>query len=176
LNKSAVGMTHIYTGNGKGKTTAAIGIAIRAMGAGMKVLLVQFMKNYPYSELNLLSQFDELTLKRFCHDEWVFRKEPPDEGQLREAKEGLVFSMNEMCSGNYDMVILDEILVSIYFNLVNKDDVLNIMKKKPEKVELILTGRYCPEDFYDSADLVTEMREVKHYYQKGIIARKGIES
>lgn len=113
-------MIHIYTGNGKGKTTAAMGLAIRAMGAGMKVLFVQFMKSFPYSELSILEKFENLTLKCYCHDDWVFRKELPGTEQLKEAQEGLAFSMNEMCSGNYDVIILDEVLVSIYFKLISK--------------------------------------------------------
>ena len=171
------GFIQIYTGSGKGKTTAALGQALRAAGQGMKTYIAQFMKEFPYSELRsseYLNQF--ITIEQFCNDDFVFKKEPPGESEILKAKEGLNRAKVKMLSGDYDIIILDEVCVSVYFKLLEADDLLPIFDSKPENVELILTGRYCPEEWIEKADLVTEMKEVKHYYQKGVSARKGIES
>lgn len=171
------GFIQIYTGNGKGKTTAALGQALRAAGRGMKTYIAQFMKDFPYSELRsseYLNQF--ITIEQFCKDDFVFKKEPPGEAEIQKAKDGLNRAKIKMLSGDYDIIILDEVCVSVYFKLLEADDLLPIFEAKPENVELILTGRYCPEEWIKKADLVTEMKEIKHYYQKGVSARKGIES
>lgn len=171
------GYIQIYTGNGKGKTTAAIGQAIRALGAGFKVLLVQFMKSYPYSELPILEQFHpQLTIKRFGNDDFVFKKAPPGQTLVEEMQQGLEAARQTMCTGKFDIIILDEVLVSIYFKLLQTGEVVHFIKQKPDSVELILTGRYCPDELLQMADLVTEMKEVRHYYNEGIRARRGIES
>ncbi len=171
------GFIQIYTGNGKGKTTAAIGQALRAAGAGLRCCIIQFMKEFPYSELTALKYLEEfITIKQFAGDDFVYRKELPGEKELAKAKKGLEFAREAMLSGNYDLIILDEICVSIYFKLFSIEDVIEFIKLKPERIELIFTGRYCPDAIIDLADLVTEMKEVKHYYTNGIISRKGIES
>ncbi len=171
------GYIQIYTGNGKGKTTAAIGQAVRAAGSGLKVYFVQFMKNYPYGEVELLQNLSShITLKRYGTDDFVFKKKAPSDELIREMQKGLDEAEEKMFSGAFDLIILDEILVSIYFKLFTTEKVLQFCKKKPKKVELILTGRYCPDTISDLADLVTKMNEVKHYYQKGVTARRGIES
>lgn len=171
------GFIQVYTGNGKGKTTAAIGQALRAAGAGLRSCIIQFMKEYPYSELKALKNLKELiTIKQFAGDDFVYRKKLPGMEEIRKAKSGLDFARKAMLEENYDLIILDEILVSIYFRLFNLEEVTEFIKRKPEHVELILTGRYCPDEIIASADLVTEMKEVKHYYEKGILSRKGIES
>ena len=171
------GFVQIYTGNGKGKTTAAIGLAVRAAGHGMKSYIVQFMKDHPYGEIDSLERLSEwITLEQFGNDEFVFKKEHPDRKDVEVAQKGLDRAHEKMLSGVYDIVILDEVCVAIYFRLLKVDEVLKLIKEKPVHVELILTGRYCPQELYEKADLVTNMKEVKHYYQKGIIARKGIES
>lgn len=171
------GYIQVYTGNGKGKTTAAIGQAVRAAGSGLNVYFVQFMKNYPYGEVKLLQNLSShITLKRYGTDDFVFKKEPPSNDLIREMQKGLDEAEEAMCSTAFDLVILDEILVSIYFKLFTTERVLQFCKKKPKTVELILTGRYCPNPISDLADLVTKMNEVKHYYQKGVTARRGIES
>lgn len=171
------GFIQIYTGNGKGKTTAAIGQAVRAAGAGLKSYIVQFMKEYPYSELNSLKNLSEWsTIEQFCSDEFVIKRETPTKEEIEKAKHALSIASEKMLSGNFDLIILDEVCVAIYFGLLTLEDVLPLIDRKPEHVELILTGRYCPQELIDRADLVTEMGEVKHYYQKGILARKGIES
>lgn len=177
MTKLSKGFIHIYTGNGKGKTTAAIGQAIRAAGAGLKTYIAQFMKEYPYSELESLKLFKEkITIEQFCGDEFVYRRQLPDESEIKKASEGLSSAKAKMLSGEYDLIILDEAIVAIYFKLLTVNQILEFIESKPESVELILTGRYCPQELISKADLVTEMKEIKHYYTQGITARKGIES
>jgi len=177
MNKLKQGFVQIYTGNGKGKSTAALGQAVRAAGFGLKTYIAQFMKEYPYNELNSLKQLSEwITIEQFGGDEFVYKKELPGEEELAKAKKGLQTAREKMLSGEYDIIILDEAIVAIYFKLIETKDIVEFIKIKPENVELILTGRYCPEELIELADLVTEMKEVKHYYQKGITSRKGIES
>ena len=167
----------IYTGNGKGKTTAALGQALRAAGHGLKTFVIMFMKDHPYGELKTLEKLsDFITVERFGNDTFVFRKQPPDESDLSAARKGLERAREIIASGEYDIVVLDEICVATYFKLVKPEDVVPLLKNKPEGVELILTGRYCPDEWLELADLVSEMREIRHYYQKGIIAREGFES
>ena len=171
------GFVQIYTGNGKGKTTAAIGQAVRAAGSGLKTYIVQFMKEYPYSELKSLYYLNKwITIEQCGGDDFVYKKRLPSKKEISKIENGLSKAKRIMLSGNFDIIILDEILVSIYFKLIDKKNVGEFIKAKPEKIELILTGRYAPQSIINLADLVTEMREVKHYYTNGIEARKGIES
>ena len=171
------GFIQIYTGNGKGKTTAAIGLAVRAAGHELKSYIVQFMKDHPYGEVGSLKNLSQwVTLEQFGNDEFVLKREHPDRKDVEIAQRGLYKAREKMLSGKYDIIILDEVCVAIYFHLLKVDEVLKLINKKPVHVELILTGRYCPQELSEKADLVTDMKEVKHYYQKGIIARKGIES
>lgn len=177
MEKLSKGYIQIYTGNGKGKTTAAIGQAIRAAGHGLKSFIIQFMKEYPYNEILALQKLQPFIEVIQCgKDDFVFKKELPSIAEIKKVKEGLENAKEKMLSGKYDLIILDEVCVAIYFHLFTTRDVADFIKAKPEKVELILTGRYCPQEIIDSADLVTEMKEIKHYYQKGVLARKGIES
>jgi len=169
-------MIQVYTGNGKGKTTAAIGQVIRAAGNGMKTFFAMFMKDYSYSELKILNRLsDFIEIKQYANDKFVFRKKLPSSSLKEEVKNGLSECINKMKSGKYEIMVLDEVLVSIYFQLLELEDLINLIEQKPEAVELILTGRYCPEEIIDLADLVTEMKEVKHYYNKGVLSRKGFE-
>jgi cob(I)alamin adenosyltransferase len=171
------GYIQVYTGNGKGKTTAAIGQAVRAAGAGLKTYIIQFMKEYPYSELNSLKYLSEwITIEQKGGDDFVYKRELPSEEEKTKARKALKKAADLMRGGTFDIVILDEILVTVYFKLLTEDEIIEAIKRKPEKVELILTGRYCPEKISEMADLVTEMSEIKHYYSKGIVSRKGIES
>ncbi|NOX90041.1 MAG: cob(I)yrinic acid a,c-diamide adenosyltransferase [Calditrichaeota bacterium] len=171
------GYVQIYTGNGKGKTTAAIGLAVRAVGSGLRVYFAQFMKNYPYGEIPILQSLQpNITIVRWGDDRFVFKKEPPSNELKAEMNRGLNEALQAMKSGRYDVVILDEVLVSVYFKLFSAKQIVDFVRVKPEAVELVLTGRYCPQEIIELADLVTEMREVKHYYRKGILARKGIEN
>ncbi len=177
MAKLKQGFIQIYTGNGKGKTTAAIGQAVRAAGFGLKTYIVQFMKEFPYNELNSLKHLKQwITIEQFGGDEFVYKKEPPGKEELDKAKKGLSSAKEKMLNGEFDIIILDEVCVSIYFGLLKTDDIIDFIKDKPANVELILTGRYCPAELIEKADLVTEMKEVKHYYGKGITSRRGIES
>jgi len=177
MNKLKQGFIQIYTGNGKGKSTAAIGQAVRAAGFGLKTYIAQFMKEYPYNELISLKHLSEwITVEQFGGDAFVYKKELPGKEELTQARKGLQSAKEKMLSGNYDLIILDEAIVAIYFKLIRTEELIEIIKAKPENVELILTGRYCPQELIELADLVTEMKEVKHYYQKGITSRRGIES
>lgn len=177
MKKLDIGYIQVYTGNGKGKTTAAIGQAIRAAGSGLKTYFIQFMKDFPYGEKEALKYLSEwITFEQFGNDEFVFKKEPPNKNLIKTLHNGLARAEVQMQSGNYDIIILDEVCVSIYFNLFSTDEIILFLNKKPENIEIILTGRYCPKEILEIADLVTEMKEEKHYYTKGIAVRKGIES
>lgn len=167
------GLVHIYTGNGKGKTTAALGLAVRAIGAGKKVFIGQFVKGMPYAELISLNLFENITIKQFGRDCFINKK--PQKEDYIAANEGLNYVKSIIKNDVYDIIILDEIFIALYFKLISFNDVKNLITFKNIKVELILTGRYAPEKLYELADLVTEMKEIKHYYNKGINARKGIE-
>jgi cob(I)alamin adenosyltransferase len=171
------GYVQVYTGNGKGKTTAALGLALRAAGAGLRVYILQLMKDYPYSELGTLRlHADRITVEQACGDAFVYRREPAPQEEKAAAAEALDRAQVAMVSGDYDVVVLDEACVSIHFGLITVDQLLILLDARPDKVELVLTGRYCPEAVLERADLITEMREVRHYYTEGVRARKGIES
>jgi cob(I)alamin adenosyltransferase len=177
MGKLQQGFVQIYTGNGKGKSTAAIGQAVRAAGFGLKTYIAQFMKEFPYNELKSLVHLKEwITIEQFCGDEFIYKKELPGKDELAKAKKGLNTAEEKMLSGNFDLIILDEAIVAIYFKLIKTEELVETINKKPKNVELIITGRYCPQELIDLADLVTEMKEVKHYYQKGVTSRRGIES
>ncbi len=171
------GFVQVYTGNGKGKTTAAIGQAVRAAGAGFRTYIIQFMKEYPYSEINSLKTLEEwITIEQKGNDDFVYKNKLPSSEEILVAREALKKAENIMLSGAFEILILDEVLVAVYFKLLTTGEIVSVIKNKPKEVELILTGRYCPREIEELADLVTEMKEVKHYYLKGILSRKGIES
>ena len=171
------GYIQIYTGNGKGKTTAALGQALRAAGRGLKTFIVQFMKNSPYGEIKILEQMPNwVTLEYYGNDSFVFSNKAAGETDIYMAQQALHRARKAMSSNKYDIVIMDEICVALFFALLKTQDVLSLLEEKPGNIELILTGRYCPPELIEKADLVTEMQEIKHYYQKGVAARKGIES
>jgi cob(I)alamin adenosyltransferase len=171
------GYIQIYTGNGKGKTTAALGQALRAAGRGLKTFIVQFMKNSSCGEIKIFEQKRNwVTLEHYGNDSFVFSNLAASEKDIWMAQQAFHRGRKAMSSGKYDIVIMDEICVAIFFGLMKTRDVLSLLEEKPETVELILTGRYCPPELIERADLVTEMHEIKHYYQKGVAARKGIES
>lgn len=177
MNKLKRGFTQIYTGNGKGKTTAAIGQAVRAAGSGLRSYFLMLMKEFPYNEVSALSTLkDFIVIEQVGKDDYVYRKELPPKEEIDKAKNALEIAMNKMLSGDFDIIILDEVLVATYFGLITVSEILPFINEKPFNVELILTGRYCPKELIEKADLVTEMKEVKHYYEKGILARRGIES
>lgn len=168
------GLIHIYTGNGKGKTTAAIGVGIRAIGDGLKVHMIQFMKGRRYSEIDALENIPNFTVVQHGRDEFVSKKNP-DKIDIDLAKKGFEHAKKIVKSGEYDVVILDEINVAVDFDLIPLEDILHLIEEKPEKVELILTGRYAHPDVVKLADLVSEILEIKHPYQEGVQSRKGID-
>jgi len=169
------GLVQVYTGNGKGKTSAAFGLALRAIGRGLKVYVVQFIKGgFDYGELYVVDRLPNLKLKAFGRGEFVTEK-PPGKEDVELAQEALALAEQVVKSGEYDIVILDEINVALNLKLIHLDEVLELLKNKPKHVELILTGRYAPKEIIEAADLVTEMKEVKHPFNKGYKAREGIE-
>lgn len=171
------GYVQVYTGNGKGKTSAALGVILRAAGAGYNSLLVQFMKEFPYSEILSLKKFEHLIeVKQFGTDKFIFENRYPNKVEIERICDGLQFAKEMMLSAKYKIIVLDEACVSIYFKLLEESDLLSLINSKPYNVELIITGRYCPESIIEIADLVTEMKEIKHYYSKGVLSRKGIDS
>jgi len=167
------GYIQVYTGNGKGKTSAALGLALRAVGAGLKVYIAQFVKGMKYSELEALKRFPEITLEQFGRE--CFIHQQPQEEDIAIARRGLNRVKEVLASGRYHLVILDEANIATYFQLFSVDELLQVLKQKPLEVELVITGRYADQKVVEKADLVTEMEEVKHYYLKGVQARSGIE-
>ncbi len=168
------GYTHLYTGDGKGKTTAALGLALRAAGAGFKVWIAQFAKGKEYSEHVALKRFEDLiTLEQFGKGCFIYEK--PNNEDIQIAKTGLATCENILSKGLHEMVILDEVCIALHYNLFSVNELLGILEKREDSVEVVLTGRRAPQELVDYADLVTEMREVKHYYTDGVDARKGIE-
>lgn len=172
------GYIQIFTGNGKGKTSAALGTLLRSVGAGYKCLLIQFMKSgFPYSELEALKRFSDLvTVESFGGDEHVIEKRPPTKNEIEETRRRLDLAKEALDESKYDVIILDEVCTAVYFGLFTDDEVIWLFDIKDETTELILTGRYCPMTWVERADLVTEMRQIKHYYAKGVNSRKGIDS
>ncbi len=168
------GYVQVYTGNGKGKTTAAFGLALRAAGAGLRVYIAQFVKGMKYSELNALTMLkDYITIKQYGRDCFIYKEPKPED--IQAARDGLDEVREIMASGQYAVVILDEANIATYYNLFSVDELLDLIRTKPEAVELIITGRMADPRIIEEADLVTEMREIKHYYQDGVQAREGIE-
>ena len=170
------GLIQIYTGNGKGKTTAALGLALRAVGHRMKVLMIQFMKgNVRYGELKSVKKLAPyLTIKQVGRETFI-SKSNPDPKDLQLAQEGFGMAKKAIQNKEYDIVILDEINLAIDYGLIPLEDLLQLMDSKPETVELILTGRNVKSEILKRADLITDMVDRKHYYDKGVPARKGIE-
>ena len=172
------GLTIVYTGKGKGKTTAALGIVLRAVGYEKKVCMIQFIKgSWHYGEMTsskkLEPEFEMITVgKGFVG---IIDDKSPKEDHKEIAKEAIKISNEKIQSGNYDIVILDEINYAVNLDLISVKDVLNLIKSKPQKVDLVLTGNYAKEEIIEIADLVTEMREIKHPFQHGIKAKKGID-
>ena len=168
------GYIHIYTGDGKGKTTAALGLAIRAAGAGLQVFLAQFIKGKQYSELNSLKRLSDLiTVEQFGLPRFINGK--PSVPDMEAARYGLEMLKSSMLSGKFDVIIVDEANVAVTYGLLSKQDLLDLMAMKPESLELVITGRGALPEIIDKADLVTEMKAVKHYYNNGVNARVGIE-
>jgi cob(I)alamin adenosyltransferase len=167
------GYIHVYTGNGKGKTTAALGLSLRAVCAGKKVFFGQFIKGMEYSELKCVDFVPNLVIKQFGRDCFIYND--PTDADIQCAKEGLEEMKTILKEGKYDMVVLDELNIALFYKLFPLEEVIEAIKNRASNVEVVITGRYAPEGIVHMADLVTEMKEIKHYYTKGVEARKGIE-
>ena len=168
------GYVHVYTGNGKGKTTAALGLALRAAGAGWQVFFAQFAKGMPSSEMTAFERFgDRITMRQYGRDSFIGQE--PQVEDVDSAYCGLTECAEAIASGKYPLVILDEANVATLLQLLTVDDLIALIDSRPAEVELVLTGRGAHPRVLDRADLVTEMREVKHYYRQGVMARTGIE-
>jgi cob(I)alamin adenosyltransferase len=175
MMKLEKGLVQVYTGNGKGKTSAAFGLALRAVGRGLKVCIIQFIKGgFDYGELYVVDRLPNLTLKAFGRGKFITEK-PAGKEDVRLAEEALALAEQVAKGGDYDVVVLDEVNVALSLSLIKVGRVLELIKDKPEHVELVLTGRNAPSEIVEAADLVTEMREIKHPFNRGLPARKGIE-
>lgn len=168
------GYLQVYTGNGKGKTTAAIGLAIRAAGAGLKVYFGQFIKQMEYSEVNILKNIEGITWELYGTNGCIFNR-PVNEQDMQGVESGMKRAGEVIISGEFDVVILDEIFIPLSLGMIVENDINELVSLKPASLELVLIGRYAPEYIIETADLVTEMKEVKHYYEQGVKSRKGIE-
>lgn len=169
------GLVHVYTGNGKGKTTAALGLALRVCGHGGKVAFIQFMKGWDfYGEIAGLSFLPGVRLERTGTPDYVYRGRE-EEVDRKEAERGLLLALECISSGFYDLVVLDEVNVAADYGLVDAEEITKAIRDRPRHVEVVLTGRSAPPAFLDMADLVTEMREIRHPFTKGIASRKGAD-
>lgn len=169
------GLVQVYTGDGKGKTSAALGVALRAVGRGLKVYIIQFIKGgFDYGELYVISRLPNFKLKAFGRGKFV-TDVPPTEDDIKLAKEAFELAKEVVNNGKFDVIILDEINVALQLKLIEIMEVVDLIRHKPMHVELILTGRYAPLEIVELADLVTEMKATKHPYSKGITPRRGID-
>ncbi len=166
-------MIQVYTGNGKGKTTAAFGLAIRAAGSGLNVYIAQFAKGRLYNEIRALKKIKNIKIEQFGRS--CFIKKSPDNIDIRMALSGLKRLEEIITKKKYQVVILDEINIAVKYKLISLSQLVKLIKNTPKNIELILTGRYAHPKIINLADLVSEIKEVKHYYAKGVKARKGIE-
>ncbi len=166
-------MLQVYTGDGKGKTTAAIGLAVRAAGAGLKVFIGQFVKSMEYNEIKILKNIDNIDVEQYGLN--CFIEKEPEQKDIKAAQEGLKEIREILTSDKYDVVILDEANIAVYFDLFSVDELINVIDSRNEGIEVIVTGRKAKEKLMNKADLVTNMQEIKHYYEKGVQARDGIE-
>lgn len=173
MKKEEKGYIQVYTGNGKGKTTASLGVCLRAIAHGMKVFYAQFIKDGSSGEFEVLKQFDSFTHKAYGRGRFI--KGKPEKDDIEMAQKGLKECADAASSGEYGLIVLDEVSPALNSKLFTLQDLLRILSKKDAKTEIILTGRDAPPELLDIADLATEMKELKHYWQKGVPARKGIE-
>lgn len=172
------GYIQIYTGNGKGKTTAALGLALRALGAGFKIFIGQFLKNGDYSEIKALDKFsqthkDQITVEQYGSGKFI--KGKPTKEEKAAGRAGYNKILQILKKGDHDLVIVEEGNVAMMCNIISETDLLELMDSKPNHVELVITGRGATEKLFEKADLVTEMKEIKHYFKQGVTARTGIE-
>jgi len=169
------GLTEVYTGEGKGKTSAAFGLALRAVGRGLRVCMIQFIKGgFDYGELYVVDGLPNFTLNAFGRGKFI-TESPPSVEDVDLAEDAFKAAKKAVSGGEYDVVILDEINVAIKLDLVDEKDVLELIREKPKHVEIVLTGRYASKRIVEAADLVTEFKKIKHPFDAGYPARKGIE-
>lgn len=175
MSSSRKGLVEVFTGNGRGKTSAALGVVLRALGHDFKVCIIHFMKgNYPYGEQKTLARLPNVTVAVFGGPGFVDPRNVKPEDKA-EAKKALEAGREAVMSGKYDLVVLDEVNVATAWRLVELDEVIKLIENKPESVELILTGRYADPKLVRMADLVTEMVAIKHPYDEGVGARVGLD-
>jgi len=169
------GMIQIYTGNGKGKTTAALGLALRALGAGKNICVIQFLKTENTCEFKCIKKnLPMIKIKCFGSGKFI-NKNNISQKEKGIARKAFLETKKAFESNKYDLLVLDELNLAIYFRLIELNEIIGLLENKPKKLEVVITGRYAPKELLKKADLVTEMKEKKHYFKKGIKARKGIE-
>jgi cob(I)alamin adenosyltransferase len=177
VSRIGKGYVQIYTGNGKGKTTAALGLALRAAGHGLKSTIIQFMKGQHYCELESVKKLKDLiTIEQFGHPQFCRLTDPPDAADVERALRALIRIREIISAKACDVLIIDEATTAVMYNLIKESDLLGLINDKPSGMELVMTGRGATAALIEAADLVTEMKDIKHYYNKGVQARKGIES
>jgi cob(I)alamin adenosyltransferase len=170
-----LGYLHVYTGDGKGKTTAALGLGMRAAGHGLKVMMVQFMKGQiNYGELESAKRIPGFEIRQFGRAEFVDRKNPA-KVDVELAQKGLKLAKSVLAERSVDLLILDELNTAVDWGLIPLSEVVKMLCARPDSMEIVVTGRYAAKQIIELADLVTEMREVKHPFKKGILGREGIE-
>lgn len=167
------GYVHVYTGNGKGKSTAAFGLAVRAAMSGKSVYIGQFVKDMKYSETRITNFIKNIRIEQL--GEGCFIYNAPEASDRLAAQKALSHCADILKEGSYDVVVLDEIHIALYYKLIEVDAVLEALENRATHVEVILTGRYAPDALIEKADLVTEMLEIKHYYKQGVLSREGID-
>ncbi|MDD4571668.1 MAG: cob(I)yrinic acid a,c-diamide adenosyltransferase [Clostridia bacterium] len=173
MSRLAKGYIHVYTGNGKGKTTAAFGLALRAAMAGKKVYIGQFVKGMAYQETKCTAFIKGVTIEQYGTECFIDRK--PDKEDINRAQTGLERCRHALCSGEYDVVIMDEVTIAVFYKLLTDQEIISALQEKLENVEVILTGRYASKKLIEAADLVSEIKEVKHYFNQGVLSRTGID-
>jgi cob(I)alamin adenosyltransferase len=175
VTEKRIGTVQVYTGDGKGKTTAALGQALRAWGHGRRILMIQFMKGrINYGELEAAKRLEGFDIVQVGRETFV-SKEHPDPKDVRLARDGWELLRERVAAGEYDMIIADELNVAVDYGLVPLEEVLGLIRAKPPELELVITGRYAHPDVVELADLVSEVREIKHHYRKGLEAREAVE-
>jgi cob(I)alamin adenosyltransferase len=175
LGEESLGLMHVYTGNGKGKSSAAFGLALRAWGQDLRVCIIQWIKSTEYSgEFKAVSSLKGMEIRQFGAGRF-FGNESPSPEDVRLAEEGLEFAEQVLSSGDYNLVILDELNVAVHLKLLDPEEAARVLKGRAKGVEVVVTGRYAPSIFYEISDYITEFLAVKHPFEKGISARRGIE-
>lgn len=168
-----MGYTHIYTGNGKGKTTAAFGLAIRALMSGKKVYIGQFVKDMAYNETKIAQDYENLTIEQLGKGCFIQRKPIDEDKKIARGALEKCYRLYE--SDEYDLIILDELCIALHFKLFTVQEVIDYFFSGKYKAEIVITGRYCPDELIERADLVTEMKEIKHYFSQGVSSREGFD-